>query len=118
MNQVVDLDIVRPEKSEIIIDGKEYDLTIIPWSIGLRMYDLMPAITELEKTGNITSEDYHSVLEIILDCLKLTDESLTIDWIDRWMNYERFVNMLPFVTKAIFATSKKNAEEDGLTEST
>ena len=85
MNQVVDLDIVRPEKSEIIIDGKEYDLTIIPWSIGLRMYDLMPAITELEKTGNITSEDYHSVLEIILDCLKLTDESLTIDWIDRWM---------------------------------
>lgn len=117
MSQVLDMDIMCPEEKKIILGGIEFDLTIIPWEIGLRIYDLMPALTELEESGKISSEDYNKFMGIATDIFKLTDESITQEWLTRQISYERFVGMLPMLTKAVFATSKKNEVEEDSQES-
>jgi len=117
MEQVLDLDAIYPEKKILKLGGKEIDLTIVPAGISMKVYNLTPLITKLEK-GEIEEEDYEKILAIIIEVLKNADDSITDEWVRKQINLERFQNMVSFIFGAIFGTSKKNEQEDDYQEST
>ena len=110
--QVLDLDKFKPEERSIKIDSKVFDLTFIPFDISLEMYELIPVLQKLEETKKIEKEDYLKFLKIYAEIFKLSDETITFDWLRKRTNMERFNEMTPTIFAAIFATSKKNEAED------
>ena len=119
MSQVLDLDKFCPESKSIKLSGKEFDVTMIPFELTLKLYELIPTMQKLEDTKKIEVEDYNKILTLILDILQLTDESITFKWLTRQINIERFNEITPFIFSAIFDSSKKKPEsEDDLPKST
>ena len=119
MSQVLDLDKFCPEPKSIKLGGKEFDVTMIPFELTLKLYELIPTMQKLEDTKKIEVEDYNKILKLILDILQLTDETITFKWLTRQINIERFNEITPFIFSAIFDSSKKKSESvDDLPKST
>lgn len=115
---VLDLDTFSGEPKKIKLGGKEFDLSFIPFEVSLRIYSLIPEMEKMQEGRSITVEDYDKILAVILEVLRISDESVDEKWLRRQINLKRFNPLLTFIFSAVFDEGKKNDEaEEVLTSS-
>ena len=117
--KVLDLDKFVPEPKSLKLGGREFDITLIPFEITLRMYEILPVMEKMEKAQTISVEDYNRIFTVIYEALKFSDAELDEKWLRKQINSKRFNELVPFIFSAIFDDGKKNsAEGDDLPTST
>lgn len=86
MNEVIDLDILKPEKRIIILNKKEIDVSFIPCAITFELDDLVQQLQNLdgEKVRNNDKSEIKKAFEIsIAICSTYTKHQypeMTSDW--------------------------------------
>lgn len=108
MSYVLDLRTVVPEKKEITIDDRTFDITIIPAEFAFETYDFIPLIDKLEKTQRLERDEFLKLLDMYFRIFKSLDDSIDYEWLRKRVNFEIFGKITPVIFNAIFATSKKN----------
>lgn len=111
MSYVLDLDKFKPDPLEVTIDGKKYVIPIIPSEFAFETYEFLPLIEKLEKTQRIEKEDYNKIVDMYARILKLADDSIDFEWLNKRVNFAIFNAITPIFFQAIFAGSKKNEAE-------
>jgi hypothetical protein len=110
---VLDLDILKPEEKKIILGGKEFDITFIPYDIALSVVDAAPALKKLEDKQLPTKDEYEKIFNIIFEIFHECDETIEKKWLRRQINWERFQELMPVIFSAIFGVTKKNEKASG-----
>lgn len=116
--KVLDLDKFVPEKREIVLDGKTFDITFIPMELTLRFCELAPAMGKIEKSEKVEHGEFSKLLDLIYDIFKVSDESLEKRWLVRRLTLHRFNEILPEIALACFDDGKKKAGDGEQIEST
>lgn len=113
MSQVINLNIVKPEPLTIEIEDKTLNLTMIPFGISFRLYDLIPIMSRAEKGENLTREDADILYDLLTEVFQISDNTITKDWVYHNISLARFQQIMPAIMKMIFEdTSKKNEKEE------
>lgn len=110
--KVLDLDKFIPEQSKIHLGGKEFDITLVPLGVTLQAYEVIPVMSKIEKSESITDEDLEKLMSVIYKVLKVSDESITLEWLTRHIDFTRFNEIMPFIFDAIFSLKKKVEKEE------
>lgn len=108
--RVCDLEKFCPEKKIIKLGGREFDISVIPFEITLKMYEILPIMEKLEQSQVMTKEDYDKIFVLIYETLKLSDDDLEEKWVRRHITTARFNEIVPFIFSALFDDGKKNEE--------
>lgn len=112
MSQVIDYDVYKKNSIDFILGGKEFKISFIPFDLSIRIYELIPAIAKLESGEKVSDEELGLLLGIMTDFLRLQDDTLTVEWTRKEMNFPIFSELIKDITQHMFATKKNNVEED------
>lgn len=109
---VLDLDAFSVEPKKVKLGGKEFDLSFIPFEVSLRIYSLIPEMEKMQEGRTITNDDYDKILAVLVEVLKISDETVDEKWLRRQINLKRFNPLITFIFSAVFDEGKKNETED------
>lgn len=103
--QVLDLDRLRPAKRTVRVNGKDLDVTVIPFSVMMDICDGFDRFQALEK-GELRGEDIKAVLTLLREttqkaCAASPDAGLEPGWIDA-LDIGQMIALMTFVVRPLF----------------
>jgi hypothetical protein len=112
---ICNLDQIKGEEKTLILGGKSFDFTLIPFEITLDFLAMAPELQKLGGQDAPTKEIYGRVLDLVLRIMQSVqpgDESITKEWLIKQINMDRVPALMDFLTGALVNSKKNEAPED------
>ena len=107
---VLDFDDFIPEEKIIVLKGKKFDVTEIPFEIALKFNEVMPIITALSNNEDISDDEKEKLMKLVFMVFKISDPELDYQWFKNQITFRKFYKIIEVLTQSMFDEGKKKEE--------